>query len=33
VSEIIEDLVAAAERKLAEVANGGPKIHAGQLCR
>lgn len=33
VSEIIEDLVAAAERKLAELANGRPKIHAGQLCR
>jgi hypothetical protein len=28
VREIIEDLVAAAERKLAELANGGPVVTA-----
>ncbi|MBM2828997.1 MAG: putative 2-nitropropane dioxygenase family protein, partial [Actinobacteria bacterium] len=33
VREIIEDLVTAAERKLAEMANGGPWAAAGTVCR
>ena len=33
VREIIEDLVAAAERKLAEMSNGGPWAAAGPVCR
>jgi hypothetical protein len=32
VREIIEELVTAAERKLAELANGGPKIPAVPVC-
>ncbi|PWB64890.1 MAG: 2-nitropropane dioxygenase [Deltaproteobacteria bacterium] len=33
VREIIEDLVSAAERKLAELSGGGPVVPAGSLCR
>jgi enoyl-[acyl-carrier protein] reductase II len=33
VRDIIEDLVLAAERKLAELSGGGPVVPAGSLCR